>query len=113
MILNALSRHYFFNNIEQQHKEDIVMQMFYCRAGIGQFIFKQGDLASSYFIIAMGECEIIVHEEVKRVLKAGDAFGELALLYGTPRTASVRAKVEVEMWGIDRSTFRKAVEELV
>jgi len=25
MILNALSQHYFFNNIEQSHKEDIVM----------------------------------------------------------------------------------------
>jgi cGMP-dependent protein kinase len=50
---------------------------------------------------------------VKRVLKSGDGFGELALLYGTPRTASVKAKEGCEMWGIDRTTFRKAVEELV
>ena len=61
----------------------------------------------------MGECEIIIHDEVKRVLKQGDAFGELALLYGTPRTASVKPKLDCEMWGIDRSTFRNAVEELV
>ena len=68
MILNALSQHYFFNNIEQQHKEDIVRKMFLCHAEKGTMIFKQGDAASTYFIMVTGECEIIIHDEVKRVL---------------------------------------------
>lgn len=43
----------------------------------------------------------------------GDAFGELSLLYGSPRSASVKVDGICGLWGIDRSTFRKAVEEIV
>jgi cGMP-dependent protein kinase 1 len=35
--------------------------------------------------------EVIVNDKTKRELKAGDGFGELALLYNAPRSASVRA----------------------
>ncbi len=42
-------------------------------------------------------------------MKAGDPFGELALLYGAPRTASVKAKGVCGFWGIDRLTFKNAV----
>lgn len=43
----------------------------------------------------------------------GQAFGELALLYGAPRSASVKADGICGLWGIDRGAFRKAVEEIV
>lgn len=51
---------------------------------------------------------------MRRVLKKGDGFGELALLYNAPRSASCRsAEKLVEMWVIDRITFKKVVEEVV
>lgn len=37
----------------------------------------------------------------------GGSFGELALIYGTPRAASVRAKSNVKLWGIDRESYRR------
>ncbi|KAM3140827.1 hypothetical protein pb186bvf_007054 [Paramecium bursaria] len=113
LILNALSQHYFFTNISEKHKEDIVYKMFYCKVDSQQFIFKQGDQASSYYIIEKGQCEVLINDEHKRKIQAGQGFGELALLYGAPRSASIRALEETYLWGIDRSTFRKAVEELV
>ena len=56
---------------------------------------------------------MIINNEVKRTLNEGVGFGELALLYGAPRSASVKALGDCELWGIDRGTFRKAVEEMV
>ena len=50
---------------------------------------------------------------MKKTLKNGDSFGELALLYGAPRSASVKANGDCAFWAIDRNTFRKAVEEIV
>ena len=35
-------------------------------------------------------------------LGEGGSFGELALIYGTPRAATVKAASDVKMWGIDR-----------
>lgn len=43
-------------------------------------------------------------------IKDGGSFGELALIYGTPRAASIVAKSEVvKMWAIDRMTYRSVL----
>ena len=39
----------------------------------------------------MGVMEVIVKQKTKRKIKAGDGFGEIALLYDAQRSASVRA----------------------
>ncbi len=77
--------------------------MFYCTVNDGEFVFKQGDKASTYFLIGShsyfififslerGQCQIIINNEIKKTLKSSDAFGELALLYNAPRSASVKA----------------------
>jgi len=38
-------------------------------------------------------------------MKPGDGFGELALLYNSKRTASIRATESCSLWGIDRNKF--------
>ena len=45
-------------------------------------------------------------------MKSGEGFGELALLYNAKRSASIKALENCSLWGIDRNTFRKAVEEM-
>ena len=86
--------------------------MFYCEIEEKQCLFQQGDNASSYFIVDHGSLEIIINNDVKRVVKEGEGFGELALIFNAPRSASVRAAEKCGLWAIDRNTFRKAVEEM-
>lgn len=59
-----------------------------------------------------GQLEVIVNNQTKRIIKTGECFGEIALLYHAKRSASIRAKENAKLWGIDRQTFRKAVEEM-
>ena len=40
-------------------------------------------------------------------LGEGASFGELALIYGTPRAADVRAKTDLKLWAIDRDSYRR------
>ena len=56
---------------------------------------------------------MIINDKVKRNLMTNDGFGELALLYNAPRSASVKTIESCYLWGIDRKTFRRAVEEII
>lgn len=40
-------------------------------------------------------------------ITGGGSFGELALIYGTPRQATVKAKTDTKLWGIDRDSYRR------
>lgn len=64
-----------------------------------KILFEQGDRGDSYFIILEGSVDIIVkvvdknigmdYNKKVAILKKGDAFGDLSLLYGAPRNATV------------------------
>lgn len=47
-----------------------------------------------------------------KVLEKGANFGELALLYNAPRSASLKAISESFVWGIKRSIFKKILKEM-
>ena len=47
--------------------------------------------------------------QVGAPLTAGQGFGELALMYNTPRAATVKAAGPCTLWCIDRATFRSIV----
>ena len=93
--------------------------MFFCEVTKGIEMIKQGDDASSFFIIRIlllkpneviflekGELDVIIDGNKRRTLKQGDQFGELALLYNAPRSATIKALTDCELFGIDRLTFR-------
>ena len=57
--------------------------------------------------------QVISNDKIKKTLRVGDGFGEIALLYKSPRAFSVKACELCYMWAIDRNTFRRAVEEII
>ena len=48
-----------------------------------------------------------MNNELVTNIGEGGSFGELALIYGTPRAATVGAKTNVKLWGIDRDSYRR------
>jgi CRP-like cAMP-binding protein len=76
----------------------------------GQFIFQAGDLGSEMFVIHDGKAEVMREggspaDNVVAVLEKGDFFGEMAVLEGLPRTASVRALTDLKLVRVDGATF--------
>lgn len=75
----------------------------------GQVVVSEGEPGGSLFVLASGSARVFVegpdrrHREVRR-LEAGDFFGEISLLSGAPRSATVIAAAPCEVLELDRTT---------
>ena len=90
----------------------VIKRMFYCLIEKDQYVFKQNDPASCFFIVHEGLVQVEINEVPKKELGPRSSFGELALMYNAPRSASILCKTETKFWAIDRKTFKMAVEEV-
>ncbi|MBI3522626.1 MAG: FAD-dependent oxidoreductase [Chloroflexi bacterium] len=76
----------------------------------GETIIKKGDVSDRFFIVLHGEA-VAVRDDgtVVTTLENGDHFGEIGLLKGTARSATVKAKTDTEVLVMDRASFERIV----
>jgi CRP/FNR family transcriptional regulator, cyclic AMP receptor protein len=77
----------------------------------GETIFSQGDDGDRMYVIRTGEVEIERDGKIVETLSAGDVFGEMALIDGSPRAATARAKTVCELAPISEKAFVFMVHE--
>lgn len=77
----------------------------------GTVIAREGERGIGLFLILEGECRVTIGGRTKAKLGPGDFFGEVALLDGGPRTATVTATVPVKLVGITAWVFRGLLME--
>jgi ATP-binding cassette subfamily B protein len=90
------------------------------RHAAGDAIVTQGDAGDKLYVIDRGTAEVVVDggdgsERTLAELHEGDYFGEMALLYDAPRTATVKAKTPVQLLSLTRdqlTTLMTAVPAL-
>jgi len=75
----------------------------------GETVCKKGDKGDAFYVVDSGEVEVTADGGPPRCLKKGDFFGEIALLRDVPRTATVVAKTDAELYELGREDFVAAV----
>jgi cGMP-dependent protein kinase 1 len=112
IISNALNKHFIFTSLSAENRVMVISNMKLYSMVPKETVFEQGAPGSTFFVVASGKLDVMVNGKRVNVLGAGDSFGELALLHDSPRSASVYTVEKVTMWGLDRKTFRNAVESV-
>jgi anion transporter len=82
----------------------------------GQTIFSQGDQGDAFYLIQSGTVQVVVNSgagnsEVIAVLGPRDWFGEMALLSGEPRSATIQAVKETKLWRLRREEWDELIEK--
>jgi MFS family permease len=98
-----------FAPLPQPTQESLAQVLRPVRLASGEVLFRQGDVGDRFYIVADGEVEIVIDGRVVRETGPGGYFGEISLLRDVPRTATVRAKSDVELFALDRDDFIAAV----
>uniref|UniRef100_A0A3Q3RJJ1 cAMP-dependent protein kinase type I-alpha regulatory subunit n=1 Tax=Mastacembelus armatus TaxID=205130 RepID=A0A3Q3RJJ1_9TELE len=106
-LAKAMEKNVLFAHLDDNEKSDIFDAMFSVNYIAGETVIQQGDEGDNFYVIDQGEMDVYVNNEWVTSIGEGGSFGELALIYGTPRAATVRAKTNVKLWGIDRDSYRR------
>jgi MFS family permease len=88
--------------------EGLASHLVRLRVPAGTQLFQQGDPGDRFYMISTGEADVAVDGRHK-ALGPDDYFGEIALLRDLPRTATVTAQTDLELYALGREEFVAAV----
>uniref|UniRef100_A0A8C9AT66 cAMP-dependent protein kinase type II regulatory subunit n=1 Tax=Prolemur simus TaxID=1328070 RepID=A0A8C9AT66_PROSS len=102
-----------FKNLDQEQLSQVLDAMFERIVKVDEHVIDQGDDGDNFYVIERGTYDILVTKDNQtRCVGQYDnrgSFGELALMYNTPRAATIVATSEGSLWGLDRVTFRRII----
>ncbi|XP_038246506.1 cAMP-dependent protein kinase type II-beta regulatory subunit isoform X4 [Dermochelys coriacea] len=102
-----------FKNLDPEQMSQVLDAMFEKLVEGGEHVIDQGDDGDNFYVIDRGTYDIYVKcDSVGRCVGTYDnhgSFGELALMYNTPRAATIIATSPGAVWGLDRVTFRRII----
>ena len=109
--VDMLQRVPLFAGLEKRELEEIAGSMRERRVAAGGMVVEQGAGGAGFFIIDQGEADVFVDGEHRATIGPGDYFGEIALLTGSDRTATITAKTDMLCYGMTAWDFKPLVED--
>ena len=107
-----LSRVPLFADLDTSLRDVVAERAGTLRLPAGEWLFREGDPGDAMYVVRAGRLEVVAaNDSVLRELGRGDAVGELAIVTGTPRSASVRAARDTDLIVIERSEFERLLHE--
>jgi EmrB/QacA subfamily drug resistance transporter len=101
-----------FAGLSDHVREEIAGRGSLTKLSGGEWLFRKDDPGDSLYVVLAGRCELIDGEgHVFMVIGRGSVLGELALLTGSPRAASVRAVRDAELLRLSQDQFEQLLRE--
>ena len=110
IIYDIISKHFFLQTLTHQAKEEIIVSMSLYKVSKGVTLYTQGLPGNFWYIVQSGELNVYMNEKQVGKLKAGESFGERALMDGTLRSNTIIAETDCKLWALKKQVFKKIIE---
>ena len=99
-----------FASADDAFLERLASEFMERRFSAGATIAEEGEAGRTFFVIESGAVSVIIHGEKVGQLGAGEAFGEMALIDKSARSATITAETDVHAYQLPVWSFRPLVE---
>ena len=107
----ALGRTPLFQNLSRSDLVELAMATEDLEVEPGKVLAREGDIGQEFFVIVDGEVSVTKDGTEVRRLGPGDFFGEIALIWESPRrTATVAAATPLRFFVLTRQAFRGLID---
>ena len=116
IIMNILRKHPFFDGLSEAFLQELIPKVKVHSLLSSEVLFEQGDHGDSLFIVNSGCLKVYIQnahgEEITlNEFNPGDSFGEMALVDEQPRSASIKAITNSELYELKRADFIALIQE--
>lgn len=108
--VDALQQVPLFAQLDRKEVEQIGRLLKERRFAKGETIIMEGSGGAAFFLIDSGEATVTIRGEERATFRAGDYFGEMALIDGGPRSATVTAATDLVCYGLTYWEFGPLVQ---
>lgn len=104
-----------FAPLSEDEKQELARGLKYAPFAHGEVVTRQGDEGHWLYLLEDGVASVrlsdgLAEREVAK-MSGGSFFGEMSLLTGEPRSATVIAETDVECFRLDKATFQRVIEK--
>jgi small-conductance mechanosensitive channel/CRP-like cAMP-binding protein len=112
---NCIRKQPFLQLLDETQLEKLLDSAMFLRFGRGEKIIVQGIAGQSMFMLLNGEAHVFVQangaDNLVATLRTGDYFGEMSLLTGEPRSATVIASTDCELCEVAKEMFAEVLQQ--
>jgi CRP-like cAMP-binding protein len=104
-VLQRIAHVEVMQRLPEREKQALAALLTATYAQPGEILCREGDPGDYFYIIVSGEAEVRKGRRVVTTLGAGEIFGEMSLLTGEPRSATVVACTPMELYQLTQENF--------
>ncbi len=112
--IGALAEVDLFAPLSQTERETLAGHLVYAPFAAGDLITRQGAVAHWLYLLVSGEADVSIDAPAGReriaAIAAGSVFGEMGMMTGAPRSATVTARTDVVCYRLDKGGFESIIK---
>lgn len=108
-IINRIAHIEVMQNLSEREKQAIIPFLQPVFAQPGEILCQEGEPGDHFYMVVHGEADVIKGQKLVNTMRSGEIFGEMSLLTGEPRSATVIARTPMELYKLNQKDFNNVL----